>query len=189
MSESQPFERTLLFISHAAVDEELALHLKTTLQRVFTGLEGFASSDPEDLPIGNSWIERILEALGRAKLIAVLGTERGLSRKWVWFEAGAGWNERRQIVTCCVGKLRKGALPPPFQLYTALNLDEEQGFSNFLQLICRETGLKTAAVDISSFCQDLIRLDVRAEVRHAFSQKMRARRHFEMPVRNPSVAS
>jgi TIR domain-containing protein len=168
----------VLFVSHAAIDSELARLLKEIIGRAFNRIDVFVSSDPEDLPVGDPWIEQILGALGRAKLIAVLGTDRALNRKWVWFEAGAGWDRRRQIVTCCVGKTRKGLLPPPFGLHTALNLDEPEGCKVFFDLIGKEFGLAGQLVDLNYFCQNLIRLDVRAEERFAIATQEHSEKAF-----------
>src|SRR5215467_13643056 len=112
-------QKPVLFMSHAAVDKELALSLKETIEHAFDSIDVFVSSDPEDLPIGDSWVEKILDSLERARLVLVLATDRGLNRKWVWFEAGAGWNRRRQIFAGCIGKTRKNNLPAPFGQHTA----------------------------------------------------------------------
>jgi hypothetical protein len=163
-------EKRVLFISHAAVDEELARFLKEAIERSFQGIDVFVSSDPEDLPIGSPWVEEILTKLQAAKLVLVLGTERGLGRKWVWFEAGAGWSGRRQVFTACVGKLRKNNLPPPFSLYTAANLDEESECEVLFSAIKTEFAANQAATDYAGLCRSLIRLDVRAEERQKLSQ-------------------
>jgi hypothetical protein len=155
----------ILFVSHAAVDKELATHLKMVIELSFFGIDVFVSSDPEDLPIGDPWVEQILKALERAKLILVLGTERSLNRKWVWFESGAGWDRRRQIFTGCVGKLRKNNLPPPFGQHTARNLDEELDCRELFDLIAKEFEITQQPVNFADLCRNLIRLDVRAEER------------------------
>jgi hypothetical protein len=155
----------ILFISHAASDQELARYLKKVIELSFPGIEVFVSSDPEDLPIGDPWVDQILTALGRAKLILVLGTERSLTRKWVWFESGAGWDRTRQIFTGCVGKLRKNNLPPPFGQHTARNLDEESDCRELFELIAKEFKTTQQPTDFSALCGNLIRLDVRAEER------------------------
>jgi TIR domain-containing protein len=158
-------QKPVLFISHAAIDKELATHLKKIVEQSFPGIDAFVSSDPEDLPIGDPWVEQILEALGRAKLILVLGTDRGLSRKWVWFETGAGWDRRRQIFTGCVGKLRRNNLPPPFGQHTARNLDEEADCRELFDLIRKEFEATQQPTDFADLCKNLIRLDIRAEER------------------------
>ena len=82
----------MAFPRHAAMDETIARFLKTTLMQIIPGIDVFVSSDPEDLRPGDVWVEVILENLAKAELIVVLATERGLSRKWVWYESGATWS-------------------------------------------------------------------------------------------------
>jgi hypothetical protein len=156
----------VLFVSHAAVDEELARFLKKWVEYSFPDIDVFVSSDPEDLPIGNPWVEDILHALGKAKLILVLGTDRSLSRRWVWFEAGAGWYNRRQIFTGCVGKVRKNTLQPPFGQHTARNLDEQKDCEELFGLIRHEFAVTQGqSVNYDELCRNLVRLDLRAEMR------------------------
>lgn len=164
-NQGNEIENQVLFVSHAAVDQELAASFKKAVELAVPGVDVFVSSDPEDLPIGDPWVERILQALGRAKMIIVLGTERSLDRKWVWFEAGAGWDRRRQIITACVGKLRKNSLPPPFQQHTARNLDDELDCKELFDLVSKTYELPKENFDIPTFCRDLVRLDVRVEER------------------------
>jgi hypothetical protein len=103
-----------IFLSHAAIDHEIALSLKRHLQTALPGADIFVSSDPEDLPLGDPWVQTILSALDTAKLVLALTTERGLSRKWVWFESGRTWFSDVPCIPCCLGKVRKDALPAPF---------------------------------------------------------------------------
>jgi hypothetical protein len=160
---------TLLFISHAAMDKEIAHHLKEVIQRAYPSVDVFVSSDPEDLPVGDPWVEKILAALDRAKLVVVLGTERGLGRKWVWFEAGAGWDRRRKIITCCSGKTRKNVLPPPFSLHTAVDIDDVEGSRSFFSLLAVEFGAPDRQIEHDLFTREVARLDVRAEEREKYS--------------------
>jgi hypothetical protein len=53
-----------IFISHAAVDEEIARTIKEYLGRAFLGQRIFVSSDPEDLKPGNEWVQKIRRYAG-----------------------------------------------------------------------------------------------------------------------------
>jgi hypothetical protein len=159
----------VLFLSHAAMDKEIANYLKEVIGQAYPSLEVFVSSDPEDLPVGEPWVEKILASLERAKLVVVLATERGLTRKWVWFEAGAGWERSRKIVTCCVGKTRKKALPPPFSLHTALDIDEVEDLRNFFNLLAKEFGAAAGQIDHGLITRGVARFDVRAEEREKYN--------------------
>jgi TIR domain-containing protein len=163
-------QKPVLFVSHAAVDKELALYLKETVEQAFNAIDVFVSSDLEHLPIGDPWVERILAALERANLVLVLATDRGLSRKWVWFEAGAGWDRRRKIFAGCVGKVRKNNLPAPFGQHTARNLDEEDDCREFFTLVRDQFRVTQQMTDHATFCKNLARLDIRAEERQRFAE-------------------
>jgi hypothetical protein len=115
---------SLIFISHAAADNPLAALLQNEIKSSFPECEVFVSSDPGALPPRSPWVNSILDALRRASLVLVLASERGLSRNWVWFEAGAAWSERPRFITCCIGAIHKGSLPAPFALYMALNISD-----------------------------------------------------------------
>lgn len=54
---------TDIFISHAAVDEEIALSLKSFLHAAYPKLDIFVSSDPGDIKPGDEWVKNILIAL------------------------------------------------------------------------------------------------------------------------------
>jgi hypothetical protein len=152
----------LIFLSHAAVDEGIAAHLKEVIEATLPGTSVFVSSDPEDLRPGDPWVDVILDNLRAAKLVLVLATQRGLSRKWVWYESGAGWSRGVRVVPCCVGKLRKGELPAPFSSFQALNIDEEDGYRRFINTVADEFALPhPEPLDVSAPVQSLKTADER----------------------------
>ncbi len=157
-----------IFISHAAIDEELALALKSHLQLCFPGLEIFASSDPEDLQPGDLWIEKILTALEVAKCVLAITTSRGLSRKWVWFESGRTWFNNVTLIPCCVGTPRKTELPPPFSLLQALEIDEAAGVAILQGKLASLLGLASKHAEAAALAATLTRLDIRAEEKQKF---------------------
>lgn len=150
----------LLFVSHAAVDEKLARLLKEAFEQVLPGIDTFVASDPEDLKPGDTWVEVILENLRKADLIIVLATQRGLSRKWVWYESGATWSRGVRVVPCCIGSLRKGELPAPFSTFQALNIDELSDFQRLLRTATDELGMpQQEPFDIPALVQKLRETD------------------------------
>lgn len=156
----------VLFLSHAAIDQEIALYLKEFLRSLFPTIDVFVSSDPEDLPSGSAWVEKVLHNLREARKICVLATVRGLDRKWVWFEAGSGWREGG-FVPLCLGKIRKNLLPPPYSHYQGHNIDVEEDLRNFLHSLVPDFGAMQGDPDFADVLRNLIRLDVRAEERLA----------------------
>ena len=159
----------ILFLSHAAIDHEIASYLKEFLQGLFSGMDVFVSSDPEDLPSGSDWVKTVLHNLREARKICVLATARGLDRKWVWFEAGSGWRQG-ELVPLCLGRVRRDKLPSPFSNYTGHNIDEEEDCRNFLLSLESVFGKMLRSPDYRDALSALIRLDVRAEERLAAKQ-------------------
>ncbi len=160
-------EPKVLFLSHAASDKEIAMYLKETIEEHFPSVNVFASTDPEDLPPGDPWVEKILAHLEVAGMLVISATERGLNRKWVWFESGAAWSRENKILSACLGKIRKGSLPAPFSLYQAINIDDHVELESLMTTISKKFGKPTETLDFSEITKELIRHDVRAEERQS----------------------
>ncbi|MEO6804934.1 MAG: toll/interleukin-1 receptor domain-containing protein [Edaphobacter sp.] len=153
----------LIFISHAAVDSEIAIGLKKSISTAFPNVDIFVSSDPTNLAPGDPWVQKILDALERASLILALVTERGLSRKWVWFESGRAWFSGIKLFPCCLGKVRKSKLEPPFSLIQALNIDAAGDLLILFDQISQILAQPPAETNFNELSQELMRFDIRAE--------------------------
>jgi hypothetical protein len=153
----------VLFISHAAVDKRLADRLKTEISSWYPEIRVFVSSDPGSLPPRDPWVHTILNNLRETKLVLVLATTRGLTRTWVWFEAGAAWDETPNFLTCCVGKMRKGSLPAPFGLYQALNLDDAIDLMTFFEELKKQFGEPRSAPDTNNLSKEFRVLEASIE--------------------------
>jgi hypothetical protein len=180
-----------VFVSHAAVDEEIATCLKKYVEAAFPGRQVFVSSDPEDLSLGDDWVVKILRALETAKFVLVLATKRGLSRKWVWFEAGRTWFSGLTMLPCCIGSVRKSGLPSPFSGRMGANLDESHDVRLLFDCLSKSFGASAVALDFDEMARTMARLDVRAEERQKIfedpfvAEKMRA---IDRTIRNLSPA-
>jgi hypothetical protein len=157
----------LVFLSHANADEEIAAYLKKVLMSSLSGIDVFVSSDPEDVESGSEWPAVVLKNLRVASVLLLLATERGMSRKWVWFEAGAAWRVPLPLTPCCLGKVRAGQLPPPFFSYQGHNIDNEIDLSKLLSALATQLDVDVVMPDVREVARNLIRLDVRAEERIA----------------------
>jgi hypothetical protein len=140
MTEAQP----VLFVSHAAVDMELALLLKRAVSRCFPALAIFDASDAESLKPTEDWVHSVLANLRATNLVLVIATERSMKRQWVWFEAGASWDRTSRLVTCGIGKTHKGNLPLPFAIYMAFGLTEPRDLELLFDLIEQRLGGRVA---------------------------------------------
>jgi hypothetical protein len=133
-------EDSVLFVSHAAVDMELALLMKRAVERCFPALTIFDASDPESLKPTEDWVHSVLDNLRATNLVLVLATERSMKRQWVWFEAGASWDRTSRLVTCGIGKTHKGNLPLPFAIYMAFSLTDARDLEGLFDLIQERLG-------------------------------------------------
>src|SRR6266478_332189 len=132
--------KPVLFVSHAAVDTELALLLKRAVTRCFPALTVFDASDAESLKPTEDWVHSVLENLRATNLVLVIATQRSMKRTWVWFEAGASWDRTSRLVTCGIGKTHKGNLPLPFAIYIAFSLTEPRDLEGLFDLIQERLG-------------------------------------------------
>lgn len=83
------------FISHDQEDETLARLLKAFIEGIFLNTSVFVSS--VDLVGGDVWIEELRQKLVAAWTIIVLVTPHTCGSRWILFEAGAGFCERKTI--------------------------------------------------------------------------------------------
>ena len=73
----------LVFLSHAAKDQAIAIRLKQVIENAIVGSDVFVSSDTEDLHPGDEWVGKIQEKPREAKMLIILATDRSLNRPWV----------------------------------------------------------------------------------------------------------
>lgn len=149
----------LVFLSHAARDQEIAIALKLVIESAVSGSDVFVSSDTEDLHRGDQWVGKILEKLQEARMLLILATDRSLNRPWVWYETGAGWRGALRMIPCCLGRVRKSQLPAPFSSYQALNVDEERDLLGLLTEVSRGLQLPFQSPKALSVIAQLQRLD------------------------------
>jgi hypothetical protein len=160
-----PEQNFTIFVSHAVVDSEIAASMKEFITNALPDQRVFVSSDTNDLMPGDEWVEKILSALKSAKVVLALCTERGLGRKWVWFEAGRTWFADVPLIPCCVGNIRKGSLPSPFANRQALNIDEPRDAAALFDLLQKQFGDSTRPPSYEDFAATMTRLDIRADER------------------------
>jgi len=128
-----------IFISHDTSDKVLALLLKEFLEGLFLNSSVFVSS--EDLHGGDVWIETLRESLQYASVILPVITQRSMNNRWVLFEAGAGFCDRRTIPILADGVAFE-TLEAPFRFLQA-RLYNETGLKQLVSDIAQRTGLRT----------------------------------------------
>jgi len=122
MNQNKP----IIFVSHAAVDTEIASRFKSDVEKSFLGLcKLFVSSNLDSLQGGREWIQEIKQNLSEAKILIGLLSPVALSRPWVYTEFGAGWIRSIPTISICHSGLDKGQLPVPLSHFQALNLTDK----------------------------------------------------------------
>lgn len=116
-----------IFISHISEDEKLALSIKEWIEKSFLGqIDVFVSSDSEDIVVGDRWFDDIEEFFLDTSILIILANTNSISRRWICFEAGAGWIKKIPIIPICYSGLTKTQLPSPFSIFQAINLNEQK---------------------------------------------------------------
>ena len=153
----------LIFLSHAAKDQDIAIYLKKIIEEVIPGSRVFVSSDTEDLRPGDEWVKTIRQNLRESTMLLLLASNRALSRPWVWYETGSAWSREIRMIPCCIGKMRKAGLSAPFSSYQALNVDEAADFSSLVTEIGRELDLTIRVPEIAKVVSQLQAFDRTAQ--------------------------
>lgn len=149
------------FLSHAAIDAEIASFLKSELEARVPGLSIFRSSDPTDLPPGVRWPAEIQKALREAPSFLLLATSRSLVRPWVWFESGTVWFRNIPIMPLCLGEARKNDLPTPLSELQALNIDEPSDLRVLLENLGKAINVRPVTDRIEIFASSLVELEAK----------------------------
>lgn len=115
-----------IFISHIHEEAALGAVMKEWLSDVFrgSGVNVFLSSDKQDLPAGRKWLDVIEKQISEAGVMISLLSQKSLARPWVNIELGAAWIRGVPIIPFCHSDQKVGALPKPFDAFTALTLDD-----------------------------------------------------------------
>ena len=152
--------RTGVFLSHAASDEQIGRLLKEEIERRLPGVNAFCSSDPTDLPPGSNWPREILRALQESSVLIFVASDRGLERRWVWFECGTFWFSGRRMIPICLGEVRKNMLRPPLSDLQAVNGDQPEDLRIVFDSLAVQTGVPIAdATHLEELAERLRLLD------------------------------
>lgn len=132
----------LIFISHRVFDREVARLLQELMQNSFLGLPSFFNvSDDQTLGPGDDWFPRIMAALSECDVLLALLSPAGRDSPWVNFESGAAWAHGAKVVPCCIGQVRKDALPMPYSHLQGVNLDDARDLSLLMNRVGAKIGL------------------------------------------------
>ena len=112
-----------LFLSHAAVDKDLAQFLEQALKAAIPEVAVFRTTRLDSIPAGKAWLEVIHQRLRTADLILVLLTPSSVRRPWISFETGAAWM-RDVVLVPGVAGMAKTEVPEPLRSLQLRSLDD-----------------------------------------------------------------
>jgi hypothetical protein len=146
-----------IFISHISEEASIAEVLKDWIESTFLGQsEVFASSDTDDLPAGNKWIDEIDQALDSAVAFLVLCSPASLKRPWIHLETGWGWIKGLPIIPICHSGQKKDALPSPISTFQALEIDSDGFVSDLFTTLAKHLGFaKFPRIDQDAMLHEL----------------------------------
>ena len=94
--------KPVIFVSHAAVDAEIANIFKQDVEQSFLGLcQLFVSSNLDSLQGGREWMQVIKEKLSNSVIFIGLLSPVALNRPWIYTEFGAGWIRSIPTISVC----------------------------------------------------------------------------------------
>lgn len=132
-----------VFLSHVSLEGPLAITLKEWIETSFAGqFEIFVSSDINDLPAGNQWLNSLERALTDAGILIVLCSPFSVTRPWVNFETGGAWVKQIPIIPICHSGQSKGGLPAPLSFFQGLEVDSPTFVSDLLHSLSRQLRLR-----------------------------------------------
>ncbi len=133
-----------IFISHISEEKSLALVMKSWLESSFPQIKVFVSSDPDDIPAGTKWLNKISDALKESTLLIILYSPQSTLRPWINFEAGCGWIKDIPIMPICHSGLTINQIGAPISSFQGLEIESDDFPKRFFEDIAKQAGLTNA---------------------------------------------
>ena len=125
----------IVFLSHSALDREVARSLKEVLATHTKGeIEWWLSSDGQSIRGGKNWRAEVEKALRECRLLFILFTPTSQRSAWVQFEAGFADALGKDIVPIALPGFDVDAIPGPLQHKQGFNLRGASGLNNILSV-------------------------------------------------------
>jgi hypothetical protein len=147
-------ENPLVFISHIKEERAIAAALKTLIETHFLEtIEVFVSSEPESIPLGQTWLESITVALKRCEVGIIIASPQSVTRPWINFEAGAIWLREKPVIPLCHSGMTLTLLPQPLaNRQAAMAMDESQ-LRSLIPVLARIRKSSAPTIDFRPFIQ------------------------------------
>lgn len=118
-----------IFISHINEESEIARAVHDILNERFLGIiDFFLSTHKESIKVGDNWFDTIKSSMDSADLLILLCSPISITRPWINFEAGAGWNKNIPVIPLCHSGLSPANLSAPLSFYQGSELNSNDGF-------------------------------------------------------------
>lgn len=146
--------KPIVFVSHAAVDSEIATLFKSDVEKSFLGLcQLFVSSNLDSIQGGKEWMQEIKTNLSEAAVLISLISPVSITRPWIYAEFGAGWIRGIPTISVCHSGLRKDQLPVPLSHFQALDLLDEMHLEHLYGQISSAIGCQKPEKDYSKLTE------------------------------------
>lgn len=130
-----------VFISHIHEDADFAKAIATWLETtLLSGVRCFISSD-RGIPLGSQWLGAVESALGESAVMLVLVSRTSMLRRWIYFEAGAGFVRGIPVVPICIAGMKGNELEPPLNFLQAIELPNSESEYRLLKLVAEPAHL------------------------------------------------
>ena len=153
-----------VFISHITSEAPLASVLKKWIEVTFhQRVKVFVSSEDDSIPPGQEWFREIGDSLSSTKVLLAICSNDSVDKRWINFEAGAGWIRGIPVIPICHSGMTVGGLPQPLSNLQALDVEKDGFARRLMAAVAKELGL----ADISPLPDHQ---EMEAEVQAALSQ-------------------
>lgn len=141
----------LVFVSHAAADNEVASGFKNQITSDFLGMcEVFVSSNLDSISAGQEWHNVIKAKLLEADIIVALLSPLAITRGWVYAEVGAGWIRGIPTIPLCHSGLRPADLPAPLNSFQGLQLSDPVHLQHLYRLVGDSIGCNAPQINFEA---------------------------------------
>ncbi len=140
-----------IFISHAALDKELALALKALLCDALGLPEErvFCSSDSTSIQVGQKWGEQLVTGFQLAQAVVAVFTPNSIFRNWVMFEAGAAhFHGTKGFFPMVANGVGVNCLPTPLSERQAGSLAESIGIESLCKALAALIGCQVTQINV-----------------------------------------
>jgi TIR domain len=141
----------LVFVSHAAADQEIATAFKIDVESAFLKMcEVFVSSNLDSISAGSEWVSNIKSNIEKADILIGLISPLAITRPWVFFEFGAAWIRAIPAIPICHSGFSRNSLAPPISIFQALDLTDSLHLEHVFGKIAQSIGCTKPAIDYAA---------------------------------------